>query len=156
MGQKIHAISLRLQKTNRFYQSAWFTKLYYTHFFHRDFYWKKIGKNFICEGKYLRPRIYGSYGKRKSDLFVFFLTKKKQFKKFQFRFRSRKKITGSSVFLRKNSIEKIFPGKGNISYKKFKNIGLFWDTKRILKDCNIKKQNLKEYLLNRIQSEKLY
>lgn len=156
MGQKIHPISLRLQKTNRFYQSAWFTKLYYNHFFQSDFYWKKIGKKFITGSKYLRPRIFGSYGKRKSDLFVFFLTKKKQFKKFQFRFRSRKKNTRTSGEKVQKLIEKIYPGKGNLLYKKSKNINLFWDTKKIIKDQNLKKQNLKEYISYRIKNEKLY
>jgi len=88
MGQKVHPTSLRLYKTNRFYNSAWFSNLYYKKIFLKDWYLKKTITKILHESKYITPKIFTSFWNRSCDVFVFFLSKRKQYKKIFFRFQT--------------------------------------------------------------------
>lgn len=88
MGQKVHASSLRLYKTNRWSNSAWFSQLYYKSSFLKDWFLRKTTKKLFRESKYITPKIFTRFWNGSCDVFVFFLSKRKEYKKILFRFQS--------------------------------------------------------------------
>lgn len=134
MGQKVHPTSLRLYKTNRQTFSAWFSQLYYKETFLKDWFLRKTTLQLFQQSKYTNPKIFTSFWNRSCDIFIFFFSKRKQYKKIGFRFQS---------YLQKKSKKKketppfFLPGKKNPKYLSF-----------------IKKRNLLENAFGEDRAEK--
>lgn len=126
MGQKAHPTSLRLYKTNRFAASAWYSDLYYTNLFLKDHYVKETAKKISGEAKYIDPLSFASFWKKNCDLFIFFLSKKKQFKDLKYRFRTPQKKQKK----RKQHHTKLYPGKSGTGYKKFFLNRMLWEKEK--------------------------
>lgn len=154
MGQKVHPTSLRLYKTNRLGNSAWYSRLFYKQTFLKDWFLKKTTIELLRQSKYITPKIFTSFWNRSCDIFIFFLSKRKQYKRVLFRFQSflQKKIKEI-----KKTDPFFFPGEKGIGYKKFVQSNIHGkDEKNYLKTYTKKKNKLQKFLCLKIEYEKKY
>jgi hypothetical protein len=154
MGQKVHPTSLRLYKTNRLGNSAWFSKLFYKQTFLKDWVLKKTATVLLRQSNYITPKIFTSFWNRNCDIYIFFLSKRKQYKKILFRFQSflQKKIKEI-----KKTEPFYFPGKTSLEYKKFIKPTIHGKEEKIhLHTYTKKKNNLQKFLCLKIKYDKKY
>lgn len=71
MGQKVNPISLRLQLTNREFDSNWYNNYYYRKLVSRDIYLQQYINSFLNHIKCPEPRISIQYTQKNSKLFTF-------------------------------------------------------------------------------------
>lgn len=119
MGQKVNPISLRLQKTNRHFDSCWYDDYNYTHLFLQDLKIQNYLKTVLHQIKYPESRIYSHNTPKKSSINLFYYnpsnSRRKKSGIFQLQnFKDNKKLTPSGVMVGgdQNS-RKTFSGRKN-------------------------------------------
>lgn len=159
MGQKVHPTALRLYKTNRLSSSAWFSRLYYKEIFVKDWFLKKIATKFLHQSKYITPKIFTSFWNRRCQIFIFFLSRRKEYKKILFRFQSflQKKIKVKKKKQGEQSPLVFFPGKKYMEYTKFLKLPNPIEnyTKKLKKHKHLKNK-LEQFLWQKFEYDKKY
>lgn len=72
MGQKIHPISLRLQHSNRYFDSCWYSDFYYAEIFSREIEIAHYINSVLKQAQYPAGRIYIQNSTKKTKIIVFF------------------------------------------------------------------------------------
>lgn len=72
MGQKIHPISLRLQHSNRYFDSCWYSDFYYAEIFSREIEIAHYINSVLKQAQYPAGRIYVQNSTKKTKIIVFF------------------------------------------------------------------------------------
>lgn len=72
MGQKINPILVRLQYTNKFFDSCWYSKHFYTHLLHQDLAINLYFNGILKQIQYPRARLFIQHSSRKSKINIFF------------------------------------------------------------------------------------
>lgn len=151
MGQKVHPTSLRLYKTNRWSSSAWFSRLYYKETFLKDWFLKKTTRILIHQSKYITPKIFTRFWNKRCDIFVFFLSKRKQYKKILFRFQS---FLKTKIKEKKKEKLVFFPGSRSSAYTKFiQSTTPSMQKTKELKESSILKNKFKQGVWQKIEYE---
>ena len=90
MGQKTNPISLRLQKTNKFYSSNWYSKMFYSDIFKEEISLQEYFNNIYTLLHGSRPLYFFNIHKKQKECYLFFSgeEERKNFTKF---FRIKKK-----------------------------------------------------------------
>ena len=119
MGQKVNPISLRLQKTNRHFDSCWYDDYNYTHLFLQDLKIKNYLKTVYHQIKYPESRVCSYNTPKKNIINLFYYnpsnSRRKKSGIFQLQnFKDNKKVTPSRVMFGKHhNNRKSFPGEKN-------------------------------------------
>ena len=98
MGQKVNPISLRLQKTNRHFDSCWYDDYNYTHLLLQDYKIKNYLKTVLHQIKYPEGRILNSGLPKKNSCNIFYYnpTNSRRKKSFQFQLQNFKEKVKSN------------------------------------------------------------
>ncbi len=91
MGQKTNPISLRLQKTNKFYSSNWYSKMFYSDIFKEEITLQEYINNIYTLLNYSRPLYFFNINKKHKECYLFFSSAEEERKNFVKFFRIKKK-----------------------------------------------------------------
>ncbi len=120
MGQKVNPISLRLEKTNRHFDSCWYDDYNYTDLLLQDLKIKNIFKNVLDQIKYPEQRILIEMSPKKSNINLFYYnptnSRRKQNIKFHLPcFTKIKKNTNRLLKGYGDAPKQVFPSRDNTS-----------------------------------------
>lgn len=134
MGQKINPISLRLQTTNRYFDSCWYNDFYYTESIEQDFKVRHYLNSILKQLHYPAGRFFIQSSHKKIKIYQFFCSPLKARRIRAFYFRTKYyRISKGTLLSKKNKLTKYLPKK-ELNVKKEKKVFHFIKNKNLNKN----------------------